>query len=89
LAAATNGNINLLEVVAKVASGQMGVDDVCKIAGLSRVTRTGGDIAIALDRLVDNALAPNMDVHEVTGTIGGVPVHCIVVGHGKIKLTKG
>ena len=80
------GAMNLMEIVGKVISGQMGIDDVCKTVGLTRVTLEGDKVPSGLSKLVDDVQAGGVEVHEVTGKINGVPMRGILVARGKIVL---
>lgn len=75
---------NLLEMLPKIVSGQMGLDEILHTFNIKRTQLTGNDAAAGLDRLVSDAMLPGVEVHEAIGNIKGVPCRCIVVSRGKL-----
>jgi len=56
----------------------MGIDEVCGMVGLKRITLLGDAVPVGLSKLVEDVETGGIEVHEVTGTINSVPVRCIV-----------
>jgi hypothetical protein len=76
---------NLLEMLPKIVSGQMGLDEICKSFGISKTELPAGEPrGLAFDRLLSDAVLDGVQVHEAVGTLKGVPVRCIVVAKGKL-----